>query len=93
MRTIIEPFRIKMTESIKLLSPEERSKALAAAHYNVFLLEAEDWPIDLSVDRTHSVKPSKTQQRMDEKNEYGSYSAKKFSIQQFGSITKYFLKE
>lgn len=50
MRTIIEPFRIKMTEPIKLLSPEARSKALAAAHYNVFLLDAEDCTIDLLTD-------------------------------------------
>ena len=28
MRTVIEPFRIKMTESIKLLSREKRVEAL-----------------------------------------------------------------
>jgi tryptophanase len=50
MRTIIEPFRIKMTEPIKLISREERIKALAKAHHNVFLLDAEDCCIDLLTD-------------------------------------------
>ncbi len=50
MRTIIEPFRIKMTESIKLLSRDERIEALKKARYNVFLLDAEDCCIDLLTD-------------------------------------------
>jgi tryptophanase len=50
MRTIIEPFRIKMTEPIKLISREEREKALEKAHYNVFFLDAEDCCIDLLTD-------------------------------------------
>lgn len=50
MRTIIEPFRIKMTEPIHMLSREERMAALEAAHYNVFLLEAEACIIDLLTD-------------------------------------------
>ncbi len=50
MRTIIEPFRIKMTEPIKLISKEERIKALEKAHYNVFFLDAEDCCIDLLTD-------------------------------------------
>ena len=41
MRTIIEPFRIKMTEPLKITSAEERVAALAAARYNVFLLDAD----------------------------------------------------
>ena len=50
MRTIIEPFRIKMTEPIKIISKEERIQALEKAHYNVFLLDAEDCCIDLLTD-------------------------------------------
>jgi tryptophanase len=50
MRTIIEPFRIKMTEPLKITTRAERERALAAAHYNVFLLDAEDCCIDLLTD-------------------------------------------
>jgi len=50
MRTIIEPFRIKMTEPIKLLTRNERVEALKRAMYNVFLLDAEDCCIDLLTD-------------------------------------------
>jgi tryptophanase len=50
MRTIIEPFRIKMTEPIKHTTREERIAALQRARYNVFLLDAEDCPIDLLTD-------------------------------------------
>jgi tryptophanase len=50
MRTVIEPFRIKMTEPLKLITREERIKALARAYHNVFLLDAEDCCIDLLTD-------------------------------------------
>ncbi|MCC7145263.1 MAG: tryptophanase [Phycisphaeraceae bacterium] len=50
MRTIIEPFRIKMTEPLKLISRDQRLEALKRAHYNVFLLDAEDCCIDLLTD-------------------------------------------
>ena len=50
MRTIIEPFRIKMTEPIKVTTREHRQRALAEAHFNVFLLDAEDCCIDLLTD-------------------------------------------
>ena len=50
MRTIIEPFRIKMTEPLKLTTRQERERALAAAHHNVFLLDADDCCIDLLTD-------------------------------------------
>ncbi|MBW1699506.1 MAG: tryptophanase [Deltaproteobacteria bacterium] len=50
MRTIIEPFRIKMTEPIRQLSRSDRENALKKAHYNVFLLDAEDCCIDLLTD-------------------------------------------
>jgi tryptophanase len=50
MKTIIEPFRIKMTEPLKITTREERINKLAAAHHNVFLLDAEDCCIDLLTD-------------------------------------------
>lgn len=50
MKTIIEPFRIKMTEPLKLISREQRIAALEQAHHNVFLLDAEDCCIDLLTD-------------------------------------------
>ena len=50
MKTIIEPFRIKTTEPIHIISKQERIQALADAHQNVFLLDAEDCCIDLLTD-------------------------------------------
>ncbi|PWB94548.1 tryptophanase [Methylosinus sporium] len=50
MRTIIEPFRIKMTEALPITTRENREERLKAAHYNVFLLDAEDITIDLLTD-------------------------------------------
>lgn len=50
MRTIIEPFRIKMTEAIAQPTAAERAHKLAAAHNNVFLLDADAITIDLLTD-------------------------------------------
>ncbi|MEM7328178.1 MAG: tryptophanase [Pseudomonadota bacterium] len=50
MKTIIEPFRIKSVEPIKMTTREERRKKLAAAHHNLFSLAAEDVIIDLLTD-------------------------------------------
>jgi len=49
-RTIIEPFRIKTVEPIRQTTRTERAAALAAAHHNVFLLQAEDVLVDLLTD-------------------------------------------
>jgi tryptophanase len=45
-----EPFRIKMTETIRLISPQARETALQEAGYNIFSVKAEDIFIDLLTD-------------------------------------------
>lgn len=50
IKYVPEPFRIKMVESIKMLSKEERIKKIKGAKYNVFNLAGEDCYIDLLTD-------------------------------------------
>jgi len=49
-RTIIEPFRIKSVEPISFTTREQREQLLRTAHYNLFLLQADDVLIDLRTD-------------------------------------------
>jgi len=49
-RAVLEPYRIKMVEPIRLTSRNEREALLQEAHYNMFLLPAEAVTVDLLTD-------------------------------------------
>jgi tryptophanase len=50
MKTIIEPFRIKVVEPLRITTREEREQIIRDAHFNVFAIKARDVLIDFLTD-------------------------------------------
>ena len=54
-KTLFEPFRIKMIESIKMTTKEDRIKFLKDASYNFFKIKGEDCLIDLLTENVNKI--------------------------------------
>ena len=50
MQTIIEPFRIKSVEPIRMTTAAQRGEILRRAHFNLFAVHSQDVIIDLLTD-------------------------------------------
>ena len=50
MKTIIEPFRMKVIEPIRMTSRSERERLIRDVHFNLFAIHSEDVLIDLLTD-------------------------------------------
>lgn len=59
MKTIIEPFKIKSVEPLRMTTVEERESLISQCHYNLFSLHADDVLIDLLTDSGTSAMSSR----------------------------------
>jgi tryptophanase len=59
IQTIIEPFKIKTVEPLRMTTPGQRAQVLAQAGYNLFNVRAEDVLIDLLTDSGTSAMSAK----------------------------------